>query len=412
MASLLIFDDTDRTGAIAPLGDLRPIFAVRTGAMTTLERLVAVLDAMGGWELDGVWVPGAIEALTAERSPAPVNPDEKGLSEGVLVVNGRCVVPPANLAGLGVGEAFVEGEDRTLVAAHLLREDAIHAARTGELPSDTSVALVPDPVLMRRPWDVIRFRDEAIEVDLAILAATAGPEARLEGVVVLEGGSGRLVVGEGATVTPSAVIDVTKGHVVIGDGATIGARAVVQGPCYIGEGATVLEGALIRGNTAIGPVCKVAGEVSGSIFQGFSNKGHDGYLGDSWLGEWVNLGAGTVGSNLLNTYGPVMMSAAGGRPERTGLQFLGAVIGDHTKTAIGTRMMTGSHYSTGSMIAMSGFAPSFTERFAWLTDERHQRYRLEKFLDVMSTVMARRGIEAGEAYRDRLGALFAGSEGV
>jgi bifunctional N-acetylglucosamine-1-phosphate-uridyltransferase/glucosamine-1-phosphate-acetyltransferase GlmU-like protein len=170
----------------------------------------------------------------------------------------------------------------------------------------------------------------------------------------------------------------------------------------------VLERATIRPNTVIGPYCKVAGEVSGVIFQGFSNKAHDGFLGDSWLGEWVNLGAGTTNSNLLNTYGEVIaLGSPGGSYERTGEQFLGAIIGDHVKTAICTRIMTGAVIHTGAMLAQTAAVTGCVGPFAWCTDEGVKQYRPAKFIEVAKAAMARRGVVPSAGYLSTVSELAA-----
>jgi UDP-N-acetylglucosamine diphosphorylase/glucosamine-1-phosphate N-acetyltransferase len=202
------------------------------------------------------------------------------------------------------------------------------------------------------------------------------------------------------------VLDSEQGPIHIAEHATVRPGAILIGPCYVGPHATVLERATIRGGTAIGPWCKVNGEVSGTIFQGFANKAHDGYLGDAYVGEWVNLGAGTTVSNLLNTYGEVITKATPGSPnERTGESFLGPVIGDHVKTAICTRIMTGAVLHTGSMFATTAAVCGCVPGFTWATDEGQRSYRLDKFLEVARSAMSRRKVEASEAYVAALTAL-------
>jgi UDP-N-acetylglucosamine diphosphorylase/glucosamine-1-phosphate N-acetyltransferase len=191
-----------------------------------------------------------------------------------------------------------------------------------------------------------------------------------------------------------------SGAIVIDEHATIRPGATIVGPAYIGPHVTILERALIKAHTAIGPWCKVSGEIGGTIFQGFANKGHDGHLGDSWIGEWVNLGAGTNNSNLLNTYTEVFAKAPDGVNERTGLQFLGAIIGDHVKTAISTRIMTGAILQTGGMFAQAAAVAGTTPRFAWSTDAGLRTFRIDKFLETARAMMTRRNValsDAGEA---------------
>ena len=166
------------------------------------------------------------------------------------------------------------------------------------------------------------------------------------------------------------------------------------------------DGAVIRSNTVIGPGFKVGGEVGASIFQGWANKAHDGYLGDSIVGQWVNLGAGTTTSNLLNTYGEISVRLTPEEArERTGRNYCGAFIGDHVKTAIGTRMMTGTSIGTGSMIACSAHAPATLGALRWVTDAGEKLYRIERFLDTARAMMARRNRELDPADETRLRSL-------
>ncbi|MHC4869462.1 MAG: hypothetical protein ACYTE2_07240 [Planctomycetota bacterium] len=190
--------------------------------------------------------------------------------------------------------------------------------------------------------------------------------------------------------------------IAIAAGAHIGHLAVLRGPVWIGPGSVVADRAQIKANTVIGPVSKVGGEIGATIFQGHANKVHEGHLGDSWIGEWVNFGAGTTNSNLLNTYGEVSMRLdPDGPSERSGRTAMGCIVGDHVKFAILVRIMTGSSFGTGSMIASTD-PPRSVGRFRWLTERGDATYRLEKFLGVMAAAQSRRGVEAGPAYLERL----------
>ena len=168
---------------------------------------------------------------------------------------------------------------------------------------------------------------------------------------------------------------------------------MIQGPCFVGWHSTVMPLALIRGGTSIGPQCKVGGEVSNAIILGSSNKSHEGFLGDSYLGEWVNLGAGTTTSNLKNTYGEVSIKI-GTREIPSGHNFLGSLIGDHTKTAIHTRLMTGTYVGYCCMLAANGSSPRFVPSFSFCTERGIEPYRAEKAAEVMQRG-SRGGIGSG-----------------
>ena len=418
-ARLVIFDDGK--GELSPLTDLRPAFDVRTGAMTTLERLKLYLAMIPA----ALIVPGTLQELARQRFSEPVNPP-MDIAGPMLLVNGRCVLPPEGLARLAPGEMMIEAESGDLIAAHLAGSEMARVLG-GDLSSGTRID-VPGSVLLSRSWHVRRFRDRAIAMDLRLLREAAGMSADpdsgesrelfesstertgydevKDGPRVL--GSEGVTILRGARVYPGAILDCEHGPIFIDRNAMVRPGAVLIGPCYVGVSSGVLERATIRPNTAIGPSCKVGGEVGGTIFQGFSNKAHDGYLGDSFVGEWVNLGAGTTGSNLLNTYGEIIARAtAAGKNEHTGEQFLGSIIGDHVKTAICTRLMTGSILHTGGMFATTAPVVGTTRPFAWATDERTQSYRLDKFLEVARAMMARRKVEPTDAYVARLAALHA-----
>ncbi len=386
--SVYLFDDG--LAPLAPLTDLRAAFDVRTGVLTTFERVVRT----GEFEPIGLFVPDALADLARERHAMPVNivPDR---GTPILAINGRWSLPrAAAVAGLKDADTALIDEASGTILAAVLRADRIPELMKGDTSAFKLVkagALGRGGLLMR-PWSVRSGRDAAVAFDLSLLVA---------------GSAGRVIspvasIPSSAKVHSSAVLDIENGHIYVAENAVIRPGAVVIGPCAIGAGSTVLDRAVIRPNTVIGPQCKVAGEVSGVIFQGFANKAHDGFLGDSWIGEWVNLGAGTTNSNLLNTYGEVItVGTPGGSYERTGEQFLGAIIGDHVKTAICTRIMTGAVVHTGAMLAQTAAVTGCVAPFAWRTDEGEKKYRLSKFVEVVKAAMGRRGAVPSEAYISR-----------
>ncbi len=399
MTALVVFDDG--LGRLAPMTDLRAAFAIRTGAFTTLERICRAV----GEEPAALLCPEDVAALEAERADCPVN--ELPRDGDLLLVSGRCVLPPEGLEALQRGDAIVErsAAGPEVVAARLDAAAAARFVQDWAPPQDVRAVETAEACLIRLPEDVIRFRNAAMERDLATFIEDE-EEAPALGVVRL--GEFPVCVDPTAELFPMVVLDASKGPIVIEADAVVRPGAVVCGPAYIGAGSTVIDRAHIKPHTAIGPMCKVGGEVGGAIFQGWSNKAHDGHLGDSWVGEWANFGAGTVNSNLLNTYGEVAVRSAPDEPRRrSGLTFLGAIVGDHVKFAIGTRIMTGSVSGTGAMIATTAPPDTAVPPFAWLTDGGAQEYRLEKFLEVARSVMARRDIEPSDAYLSRLRALHA-----
>jgi UDP-N-acetylglucosamine diphosphorylase/glucosamine-1-phosphate N-acetyltransferase len=392
----VFFDDA--RGILGPLTSLRASFEIRTGAFTSAQRLVSSL----GLEPIAVYAPTGIAGIVSQRWSVPVNAMPESLpGEPVLVINGRCPLPLDVLRDIEPGQAAVEEGSGDLICARLNAAEVVELL-AGQDPTREKIT-VHDRVLLARPWDVIAHRNRTIEHDLHVLGA--GPTREPTGAVFILG-EHPVRVDPSARVAPGVTLDATDGPVVIERHATLKSGAVIVGPAVIGPSCVITENGIVRANSAIGPVCKVGGEVGGVIFQGYANKAHEGYLGDSFVGEWVNLGAGTVSSNLLNTYSEISAVAGPGLArERTELQFFGCILGDHTKTAIATRIMTGAVVGTGVMWAatppMTGCVPAF----AWVTDSGQRLTRLGKFLEVATTVMARRDIEPSDAYLQQLEAL-------
>lgn len=397
-APLIVFDDGE--GRFGPLVDLRPAFALRTGAMTNAERLAARFGPIAAMRT----APALAESIAESGRGAATLP----AGERFLLVNGR-VCDASGFDAPAPGEAILSGT--TLVAANVGRSEAARFLAEGAFePVRTSNLDVP---MIGSPWELLDRLEACIRVDaerferdadrLGFLRLPDPDRARI--------GAHPILLHRTATIAPHAVFDASQGPIVVGERAVVRPLSVLVGPCAIGSGSIVAERALIKANTTCGPHCRLGGEVGGSSIAGYSNKAHDGHLGDAVVGEWVNLGAGTDNSNLLNTYGEVSVRLEPDGPRlRTGRRFFGSVIGDHVKCAIGTRLMTGTVLGTGSMIALTPPPPTTVRRFAWLTDEGERRYNLAKFLVVAETVLARRGHELSPASRRRLEALHAATE--
>ncbi|MBX3384997.1 MAG: hypothetical protein KF768_00335 [Phycisphaeraceae bacterium] len=432
-AAMIVFDDTDLVsegGAclLSPVTDLRATFDLRTGARTTLERMVSAAGVDGS--RIRLRVPARLAGLTRERHSGLRVNDSAGLDSGsALLVNGRFALATEQCfeawRGLAVGSGEVSGEGSVVVAR--VEASAARDFLSGGGSARVLGGIKPVPVakgsserLLSRPWHLRTFRDEALEIDLAALA---GSEPTSTGQTPFGWmiGPHAVRIAETAVVQAGVVLDASSGPIWIGAHAVIRPGAVVCGPCAVGEHSTVMDRAVIRAQTAIGPWCKVGGEVGATIFQGYANKAHDGYLGDSYIGEWVNLGANTTNSNLLNTYGEITARALKGpvgpvgSNERSGERFLGCVLGDHVKTAICTRIMTGTIVGTGTMFAAGQAVTGTVPGFRWITDatplsttSAGADYRFEKFMDVARAAMARRSVHPTDAYVAALRGLSGG----
>ncbi len=386
--TLIIYDDGQ--GRFGPVASLRAIFEVRSGALLTRTRIEKVLDRPASI----LSVPQRLSGVVSQRHPgAQVNPNPNTIADGgFLLVNGRwCGVRFFNeIRDLQLDQAVVQS-DGQVVAVCLNSHDADAFINSGflTLADKTRTVRIRKRALIQRPWHLL---DELPANLLADLLASDTPMFQPgdhPGVTTF--GDHPIRVGKNARIMPSTVIDAEYGPVVIEPGAVINPLTVLQGPCFIGQDSVLVSHTSIRRNTVIGPSCKIGGEVAGSIIHSHTNKAHAGYLGDSLVGSWVNLGADTNVSNLKNTYNPVRVQLDHDTPAQdTGRIFQGAIIGDYVRTAIGTRMSTGTVIHPGCMIAVAGWAPKIATALGFYTDAGRQPYDIEKFIATLHTVMDRR----------------------
>jgi UDP-N-acetylglucosamine diphosphorylase/glucosamine-1-phosphate N-acetyltransferase len=221
------------------------------------------------------------------------------------------------------------------------------------------------------------------------------------GAIVI--GEHPVLIAEGARVEPQVVFDASEGPIYIGAGSAVHAFTRFVGPCYVGRETEVVGDRIAT--CSIGDVCKVRGELSNTIILGHTNKGHDGFVGHSYMGRWVNLGAGTITSNLKNTYGPVTLWTPRG-VRGTGMQFLGTFFGDHAKTGIGTCLTTGTVLGAGANVFGSAMPPKVVPPFSWGGTPPHDVYALDKFIEVAERVMERRDLKMSDGTRHQLEAAY------
>jgi UDP-N-acetylglucosamine diphosphorylase/glucosamine-1-phosphate N-acetyltransferase len=262
--------------------------------------------------------------------------------------------------------------------------------------------MVVEGLPLRGAFDLITALEQFLFAD-TILGLEAGSEPIPEGTIIL-GNPGAIAL-RGATLEPGVVLDAQKGAIVLERGVVVRAGTRLEGPLWLREETQVSGGAL-RGVSA-GPHCRLHGEISHSVFSGYANKSHDGFLGHSVVGAWVNLGAGTITSNLKNTYGPIRLDLGAERIE-TGRTNLGTLFGDHAKTAIGTLMPTGAVVGAGAQLFGGPRAPKHVPPFAWGGDT-DAVMTLEAFLAVAARVLPRRGVTVDATTRAALTTLHARS---
>ena len=252
----------------------------------------------------------------------------------------------------------------------------------------------PDILRIENPWDIFSQNAEAIKRDFEML--TKGRKSQPIPEEVWTKNPERIFIEEGAQLN-FCTLNASEGPIYIGKDAEIMEGALVRGPFALCEHATLKMGAKIYGGTTVGPHSKVGGEVNNSVIFGYSNKGHDGFLGNSVLGEWCNLGADTNNSNLKNNYAEVRLwNYETENFARTGLQFCGLMMGDHSKCGINTMFNTGTVVGVSANIFGSGFPRNFVPSFSWGGSAGFTTYKTEKAFEVAKVVMSRRNIEFSE----------------
>lgn len=253
-------------------------------------------------------------------------------------------------------------------------------------------------------WELIDGNPAQLEEDFRALGGHGLQTAPRGSYHAIGSPDGWLRVGERVTIEPAVVLDFTGGPIWLDDDVVVKAFTRLAGPAYVGRGSTLLGGTLSR--LSVGPRCKVRGEVEATVLLGYSNKAHDGFLGNSYLGSWVNLGALSATSNLKNNYRPIRIWTPGGTVD-TGRTKLGCLLGDHAKTAIGTMIGTGTVVGAGSSIFGRDWPPQFVPPFTWAGNGTLTAHDLEKFLATAALVMSRRDVVLTDAMRGMLRAAWA-----
>lgn len=255
-------------------------------------------------------------------------------------------------------------------------------------------------------WDLLELNEEEITNDIRRSGLQAVPANwSAQGVELMN--REHIYIHPDADIEPGTMLIAREGPIVIESGVQIEAGSIIRGPVAVCEDAQIKMGAQLYGGTTIGPVCKIGGTVGKSIFHSYSNKAHDGFVGNSLVGQWVNFGADSNTSNLKNNYSTVRVRHwESGREIETGVQFLGTIIGDHSKTAINTALNTGTVCGVSSNLFEHGFPPKYIPSFTWMGGGAVQEYRFEKAVEAMSAMMARRGQKPDQPYLAMMRNIF------
>lgn len=378
----VLFDFPNHRKALLPFTFTRPISEIRIGILSIAEKWKHLLEDEISYKT---------ESYLQEKFPfrkAEVN----AFINSTVLPNQEVV---QQIKQLKSGEVLVQ--DETILA--------YVSADVTDVATFQKIAYKGEELLkIEQVWDIFSKNHQAIEADFNLL--TKGRKSAPIPDSVFTVNPEKIFVEEGAKLYNGS-LNATDGPIYIGKDAEIMENCSVRGPFALCEHSTLKMGTKIYTGTSIGPHCKVGGEVSNSVIFGYSNKGHDGFLGNSVLGEWCNIGADTNTSNLKNNYAPVRLwNYETGKFNFTGLQFCGLMMGDHSKCGINTMFNTGTVVGVSANIFGAGFPRNFIPSFSWGGSQGTMTYKTAKAFEVAEVVMKRRNIEFTETDKAILEEVF------
>jgi len=382
--NIYIYED-QATLDLEPIVLTRPSFDLRCGAFTFLERVQRLFPEA---RFSLFVRDELVEVITSRFSEMDVNPS---IIERGLWLKGPVLWEKEKLSVVQE-EGTILTSNGEMVAALLTAEQGTQwLSEGGPLLGEPTKKLKRVEVevsVFHYLWDCVNLNGEAIISDGGKFTFNAGLDGLPDGVHLVNPMG--ISLGDDCSIKPGAVFDAENGPIIIGDGVTILSHTYLQGPLFIGNSCLIKAGTRIYGGTSIGPGCKVGGEIAESIFQSWSNKQHDGFIGHAYIGEWVNLGAGTNNSDLKNNYADVQVKV-NGQTVNTGSPFVGLFIGDHSKSGINTMFNTGTSIGPGVNVVGYGYPSAKILPLSWSINGKIRRYDFDKFCETARIVKERRG---------------------
>ena len=400
---ICIYEDSGCNNLL-PMAYVRPVYDLFCGMVSLQEKLIRNFPQASLT----LHTRSVLEKVVRDRYPdCLVNEFPAGLEE-IVFINGRTLLNSETvLHKLGKNQSFTINDK--VVAARLSGDQLstiikkVQNGITFDLDETTIEKQKIDGVLVEYIWDLIQVNSDQIRSDFTF--ATEGKVGSvIDDGTVIQGQN--VFIDKTATIFPQVIVDGSNGPVFIDRNAVIQPHVYIQGPVYIGPSVLIKAGAQIYSGSSIAEGCKIGGEVNNSIILPWSNKAHGGYLGSSYVGSWVNIGAGTNNSNLKNNYSVVKVTV-NGEVIDTGLQFMGLIMGDHSKCGINTTFNTGTNVGINCNLYGSAMHEKHIPSFTWGSDnDDYTTYKLDKALAVNNTVMSRRQHNLSKYEKELLENIF------
>lgn len=384
-----------------PLTLTRPVYDLRVGMYTLAEKWKYTLNSKT--DLYG--------PLRNHLKGVFPEPEITGSHEAVMWINPR-IIPHSyiieQVKNLKLKESL--SYDGTLIAAFVDTKTHSSSIKKGMKPGNLKPKQLDvsgnEVTIIKNIWELFQLNGSQIEFDISISGKIAYGEEDIFPHTVFTNPD-NIYIEEGARIEPGAMLLAESGPIYVGKNAHVMANSIIRGPSAICEKSVIKMGAKIYEDTTIGPVCKVGGEISNTIFHSYSNKAHDGYAGNSVFGQWCNLGADTNTSNLKNNYSTVKVADwKTGRETDTGQQFIGTIMGDHSKTGINSMLNTGTLCGVCCNLFSDSYPPKYVPSFSWVSGNNIVPYHFEKAIEAMSRMMERRSVELSPAYHKMMKAIF------
>lgn len=382
--NLVLFDDPSIRINLLPFTFTRPIGKIRVGILTLAEK----------WE-KRLNIPASFLTEPYLQKKFPLNP-----SHDNLFINAAWCPDDQALESV---RSLKQGE--TLVYHEMILAWRNVDMSLPDLSKSSPKQFSGEVTLIDQPWRIFQFNGAQIKIDYALITKDR-KSAGIQDKHTIVYNESDIFVEEGVSIR-AAVLNAEDGPIYLGKNSIVQEGALIKGPFALCEGSLVNMGGKMRGDITVGPFSKVGGEISNSVIFGYSNKGHEGFLGNSVLGEWCNLGADTNTSNLKNNYENVKLwnYAKGGFID-TGLQFCGLMMGDHSKCGINTMFNTGTVVGVSSNIFGDGFPRNFIPSFSWGGASGFTTYQLEKACDTAEKAMERRNVVLDDIEKEILANVF------
>jgi UDP-N-acetylglucosamine diphosphorylase / glucose-1-phosphate thymidylyltransferase / UDP-N-acetylgalactosamine diphosphorylase / glucosamine-1-phosphate N-acetyltransferase / galactosamine-1-phosphate N-acetyltransferase len=403
--TICIFEDEEFNNLL-PLVYTRPVYELRCGILTLREKITHYFNNSKFILHTRKYLNDAVK----EREPKYII-NQLG-NENVLFINGRLLINKNTVKQLNKlnVNTIMYSASGSVAAANISADNIKNLLHPDyeflQFNTLKELSKIESNFnLINYPWDLVNANGSEIENDFDLLLKIISSINLKKYPGVQFKNKKNIFLAKDVIIDPFVFIDAANGPVFIGKNAQIMSHSFIQGPVFIGEGSIVKSHATIYNNTSIGEMCKVGGEVEASIIHSYSNKQHEGFLGHSYLGSWINIGASTNTSDLKNNYGNISV-LLNGKPVETKSKFIGLIMGDHSKTAINTMFNTGTIAGVSCNIFGAGFPSRYIPSFSWGGSDFLKTYDINKCIDVARVVMSRRKIELTATEENLIRAIF------